>query len=264
MKIIDFHTHIFPDSLAERAINALKAHSPEAKSYSDGTLTGLKKSMKQAGVSRAVLLPIATKPSQVATINKTCKDLMSPDTIPFGTLHPGADTFINDIGTLAASGIKGIKFHPEYQDFYIGEPRYFPIYEALQYAGMIVVFHAGKDPGPFTCDHALPPAFKDIHRNFPRLKIVAAHMGGWMVWNDVEKHILDLPIFFDTSAIREWMEPKEFVRLARKHGTDRILFGSDSPWFDQGADIRWIDAADFTSDEKEKIFHKNAEALLGE
>jgi predicted TIM-barrel fold metal-dependent hydrolase len=76
--------------------------------------------------------------------------------------------------------------------------------------------------------------------------------------------MLDLPIFFDASAIREWMAPEEFVRLARKHGTDRILFGSDSPWFDQDADIRWIDASDLSSDEKEKIFHKNAEALLGE
>jgi predicted TIM-barrel fold metal-dependent hydrolase len=264
MKIIDFHTHIFPDSLAERALNALKAHSPEAKSYTDGTLAGLRKSMKQAGVSRAVLLPIATKPSQVATINKTCKDLMAPDAIPFGTLHPGSYTFLDDIAMLASSGVKGIKFHPEYQDFYIDEPRYFPIYDALQSSGLIVVFHAGKDPGPFTCDHSLPPAFKEIYSNFPRLKIVAAHMGGWRVWNDVEKHMLDLPIFFDASAIREWMDPKEFVRLARRHGTDRILFGSDSPWFDQDADIRWIDASDLSSEEKEKIFHKNAEALLEE
>ncbi len=264
MKIIDFHTHIFPDKLAERALNALKAHSPEAKSYSDGTLSGLRKSMKQAGVSRAVLLPIATKPSQVATINKTCADLMADDTVPFGTLHPGADTFAKDISALVSSGVKGIKFHPEYQDFYIGEPRYFRIYEAIQSAGLVVVFHAGKDPGPFTCDHALPPAFLEINKNFPRLKIVAAHMGGWRVWDDVEKYMLDLPIYFDASAIREWMKPDEFVRLARKHGTDRILFGSDSPWFDQAADVRWFDAMKITSDEKEKIFHKNAEALLGE
>ena len=264
MTIIDFHTHIFPDSLAERALNALKSHSPEAKSYTDGTLAGLRRSMKQAGISRAALLPIATKPSQVSTINKTCKDLVAPDTIPFGTIHPGADTFTDDIAVLVSSGIKGIKFHPEYQDFYISEPRYFPIYDALQSAGMIVVFHAGKDPGPFTCDHALPPAFKEIHKNFPRLKIVAAHLGGWRVWVDVEKYMLDLPIYFDSSAIREWMAPEEFIRLARKHGTDKILFGSDSPWFDQAADVRWINLMNLTSEEKEKIFHKNAEILLGE
>jgi uncharacterized protein len=264
MKIIDFHTHIFPDSLAERALAALKAHSPEAKSYTDGTLSGLRTSMKTAGISRSVLLPIATKPSQVATINGACSGLMAPDTIPFGTLHPGADAFERDIEMLVASGVKGIKFHPEYQDFYIAEPRYFPIYEALQASGLVVVFHAGKDPGPFTCDHALPPAFREIRRNFPDLKIVAAHMGGWRVWEDVEKYMIGLPIYFDASAIREWMKPEDFVRLARKQGTDRILFGSDSPWFDQASDVHWFESMDLTDEEKDKIFHRNAEALLGE
>jgi predicted TIM-barrel fold metal-dependent hydrolase len=264
MKIIDFHTHIFPDSLAERAINALKAHSPESKSYTDGTLAGLKKSMKEAGITRSVLLPIATKPSQVATINKTCTDLMASDTVPFGTLHPGAESFTTDIAFLVSSGVKGVKFHPEYQDFFIDEPRYFPLYEALEASGLIVVFHAGKDPGPFTCDHALPPAFRKIHAGFPRLRIVAAHMGGWKVWNEVEKHMLELPIYFDTSAIREWMAPSEFLRLARKHGTERLLFGTDSPWFDQSGDVAWIDSMKLTQTEKERIFFRNAEALLNE
>jgi hypothetical protein len=165
---------------------------------------------------------------------------------------------------LVSSGVKGIKFHPEYQDFYIGEPRYFPLYEALQSSGMIVVFHAGKDPGPFTCDHALPPAFKKIHASFPRLRIVAAHMGGWRVWDDVEKHMLELPVYFDTSAVRELMAPEEFLRLARKHGTERLLFGTDSPWFDQDADVKWIDSMKLTQAEKERIFFRNAEALLNE
>ena len=262
MKIIDFHTHIFPDNLAERAINALKQYSPEAKVFTDGTLKGLKKSMKQSGVTRSVLLPIATKPSQVATINKSCKDLASDDFIPFGTLHPGSETFPQDIALLKSLHVRGMKFHPEYQDFYIDNPAYFPMYEAIQDSGLIAVFHAGKDPGPFTCDHALPPAIRKLHENFPRMTIVAAHMGGWNVWNDVEKHLVGLPIFFDTAALREWMDKKEFVRLARKHGMHRILFGTDSPWFDQAEDIKWIDSMDFTQEEKDGIFYKNAEALL--
>jgi predicted TIM-barrel fold metal-dependent hydrolase len=264
MKIIDFHTHIFPDALAERAINALMAHSPEAHAYTDGTLAGLKKSMKQAGITSAVLLPIATKPSQVTTINRSYADLIAADAIPFGTLHPGADTFIDDIALLVSSGIKGVKFHPEYQDFYISEPRYFPIYDALQSSGLVVVFHAGKDPGPFSCDHALPPAFIEIHKNFPRLKIVAAHMGGWKLWPDVEKYIIDLPIYFDTSAVRESMSLSEFARLVRKHGTDRVLFGTDSPWFEQEKDVAWVLASNLTSEDKEKIFYSNAETLLNE
>src|SRR5271157_156534 len=132
MKIIDFHTHIFPDTLAQRAIDALKQYSPESKAFTDGTLAGLKKSMRQNGVSRSVLLPIATKPAQVKTINATCKALMSDDCVPFGTLHPETEDFEAEIASLASLHVKGIKFHPEYQDFYIDNPRLFPIYEALQ------------------------------------------------------------------------------------------------------------------------------------
>ncbi len=262
MKVIDFHTHIFPDDLAPRAINLLRQYSPEARAFTDATLSGLKKSMKKAGVALSVLLPIATKPSQVATINKSCGELASGDIVPFGTLHPGSGTFAEDISLLQSLGVRGIKFHPEYQDFHIDDPAFFPMYEAIQASGLIVVFHTGKDPGPFTCDHALPPAIKKLHGNFPRMTIVAAHMGGWKVWDEVEKYILGLPLFFDTAALHEWMDKKEFVRLARKHGIDRILFGTDSPWFDQAAVIEWVDSMDLTQEEKDKIFYKNAETLL--
>jgi Predicted metal-dependent hydrolase of the TIM-barrel fold len=262
MKIIDFHTHIFPDTLAQRAIDALKQHSPESMAFTDGTLAGLKKSMQQSGVTRSVLLPIATKPAQVRTINETCKALMSEDCVPFGTLHPESKDFEDEIALLLSFHVKGIKFHPEYQDFYIDNPRLFPIYDALQASNMIVVFHAGKDPGPFTCDHALPPAIAAVHRNFPRLTMVAAHMGGWKVWDDVEKHILASSIYFDTAAVREFMAPEEFIRLARKHGLHRVLFGTDSPWFDQAEDIRWIDSLKLTQEEKDRILFKNAEMLL--
>jgi len=97
MKVTDFHTHIFPDNLAQRAIDALKQHSPESMAYTDGTLAGLKKSMRQSGVFRSVLLPIATKPAQVRTINESCKSLMSDDCVPFGTLHPESKDFEDEI-----------------------------------------------------------------------------------------------------------------------------------------------------------------------
>jgi uncharacterized protein len=264
MNIIDFHTHVFPDTLAERAIAAFQENAPGATAKTNGTLADLRKSMKKSGVSKSVLLPIATKPAQVSTINRSCKALMSADLIPFGTLHPGLETFREEIAFLKSLHVKGIKFHPEYQDFYIDDPRLFPMYEALSAEGFIVVFHAGKDPGPFTCDHALPPAFKKIQRNFRAMKMVVAHMGGWQVWNEVEEQIVGLPVYFDTAAVREFLPASEFLRLAGKHGTDRILFGSDSPWYEQGEDIRWLESLPLTTEDKERIFHKNAETLLGD
>jgi predicted TIM-barrel fold metal-dependent hydrolase len=262
MKIIDFHTHIWPDDIAKRAIEKITNTTPGAKAFSDGTLNGLKNSMNQAGINCAVILPIATKPTQVETINNSCKNLMSDRIVPFGTIYPKTKKFPKDIEYLANIGVKGIKMHPEYQNFYIQEKKYFPIYEILQHKDLILVFHAGKDPGPFLGDHALPDAIKKVHQNFPKLKIVAAHMGGWMLWKQVEKEIIDLPIFFDTSATRRWIGTERFLRMIKKHGTEKILFGTDSPWFNQKKDVEWLYTLKVSWEDKEKIFYKNAKELL--
>jgi uncharacterized protein len=264
MNIIDFHTHIFPDHLAQRALAVLTENAHGVRPYTDGTLSGLRASMKKNNVTQSVLLPIATKASQVRTINESCAGPASGDCIPFGTLHPDTTDIDQEISLLRSIGVKGIKLHPEYQNFYIDNQRFFPMYEALSSAGLIVLFHAGKDPGPFTCDHALPQAFATIFCNFPRLKMVVAHLGGWMVWEDVERYIADLPVYFDTAAVREFLPAAQFLRLSRKHGIDRILFGTDSPWYDQGEDLAWLDSMNLSSDEKEKILFKNAQNLLGE
>ncbi len=262
MDIIDFHTHIFPDDLAQRAISKLIENAPEMKNYTDGTMNGLLESMKKNGVSYSVTLGIATKPSQVTPINRACAENWHEGIIQFGTLHPETERFDVEIDYMVKNGIKGIKFHPEYQYFYVDDFKLYPMYEALAASGIVVVFHTGKDPGPFSCDHALPMAIRQVHRDFPKLKMVAAHMGGWMVWDQVEEVLVSQDIYFDTSAIYKLMAPETFVKLCHKHGTDKILFGTDSPWYDQGECIEWIRKTTLTDDEKEAILGANAERLL--
>ncbi|HAJ78278.1 MAG TPA: hypothetical protein DCO75_00780 [Fibrobacteres bacterium] len=262
MKIIDFHTHVFPDNIAERAISVLTENAHGVKPYTNGTVSSLRASMKTAGISASVLLPIATKVTQVTVINALCKSQISDDCIPFGTLHPDTKNIAEELSVLKTSGIKGIKLHPEYQDFYIDNKKHFPIYEALSAEGLITVFHTGKDPGPFSCDHALPHAVKTVFENFPKLKMVAAHLGGWKLWKEVEEQIIDMPVYFDTSSVRKCLPAVDFLRMIRKHGIGRILFGTDSPWHAQEEDIKWLDPLDMTSIEKGKIFYGNAENLL--
>jgi predicted TIM-barrel fold metal-dependent hydrolase len=108
----------------------------------------------------------------------------------------------------------------------------------------------------------LPYAVKTVFENFPKLKMVAAHLGGWKLWKEVEEQIIDMPVYFDTSSVRKFLPDVDFLRMIRKHGTDRILFGTDSPWYAQDEDIKWLDSLDMTSTEKEKIFYGNAENLL--
>ncbi|MFP4522793.1 MAG: hypothetical protein ACLFQK_11675, partial [Fibrobacterota bacterium] len=69
-KIIDTHTHTWPDKIAETAVSSV-AGAGGMTPFSDGTRSALEKSMKEAGISVSVSLQIATKPSQVEVINKT-------------------------------------------------------------------------------------------------------------------------------------------------------------------------------------------------
>ena len=262
MDIIDFHTHIFPDDLASRAIEKLRSISSASIDHTDGTAKGLLDSMEKNGIDRSVLLSIATKSSQVHIINRTCITLKSDQFIPFGTLHPSMENIDNEIRFLKDNDIKGIKLHPEYQDFYISDSKMLPIYEQLSAKNIMVLFHAGKEPGPFTCDHSLPAAMKKILDNFPKLTIIAAHLGGWKVWDQVEEFLCGLPMYFDTSALSEFIDPQQFIRIVHKHGIENILFGSDSPWFDQGKTVQWLLALPLTDSEKEHIFSLNALHLL--
>ena len=236
---------------------------PGAPCFTDGTEAGLLRSMAEAGIGAAVTVPVATKASQVPTINALAAAGADPRLIRFGALHPQGEDLKGQVDFLRSHGIPGIKLHPEYQDFHVDDPACFRMYELLQAAGLIVVFHAGWDPGPFTRDHSRPEALRRVADRFPGLRMVAAHMGGYRMWDEVERHLAGAPVWFDTSAACEALSGEDLARLARRHGVERVLFASDSPWFSQAEALRRIEAAPFTEAERERILWRNAEELLG-
>ena len=91
MKIIDFHTHVFPVSIAAAAIGKLQAAS-HTRPFTDGTVTGLKNSMTEAGISASVVLPVATHPRQVPHVNDASIALNDQaersGVYSFGCMHP--------------------------------------------------------------------------------------------------------------------------------------------------------------------------------
>jgi predicted TIM-barrel fold metal-dependent hydrolase len=262
--IIDFHAHAFPDDLARRAIDTLIDASDGLRAHTGGTRAALCESMRMAGIDRSVVLPVATKPSQVRGINQRAADERDDRLIAFGALHPKAPLaeIEREIAFLAANGIPGIKLHPEYQDFYLDAPEMRPVFDMLQDAGLMVVCHAGMDPGPFTCDHALPEAFVRLVRDFPRLVMIAAHMGGWRLWDEAAKIIAGKPLLLDTAAVSDWLAPEQFIAIVNRHGAENVLFGTDSPWYDQKAVRSWIESLALSDRVKSLILGENARALL--
>lgn len=259
--IIDFHTHCFKDEVAVKAVPLLAERSGVTPA-SDGTLSGLLSSMAQAGIDKSVVLPIATKPSQVVTINDWVMEIAGTKIIPFGTIHPDYPDWKKEIRRLAGAGICGIKFHPDYQEFYVNETKMLFIYEEIFSYDMTIIFHAGVDIGLPPPVHCTPDQLLTIINTFPGAKLVAAHMGGFKMWGEVEKTILGADIYLETSYTLFMTGKEKMKELIKGHGVDRVIFGTDFPWAEQKKELSEIKDLGFSEAEQEKITWKNAMKLL--
>lgn len=264
MKIIDFHTHAFSDTLAPKALAALLKSSGNAYNpITDLTVKELIKYMDAHGIDISVIQPVITKPSQTKGLNEWASSIQSNRIISFGGVHPNTGDYKMDIDFVVSLGLKGIKFHPEFQDFALDEPKMMKIYDYALSKGLILLFHAGRDP-------SFPPPAKTNPQKFAKLVnelkggvIVAAHLGGHGQWEDVEKYLAGTRIYLDTSMGFEFFSRETFIRIAKKHGIEKILFASDSPWSDTEKEIETLASLSLTDEEKENIFYKNAQRILG-
>jgi predicted TIM-barrel fold metal-dependent hydrolase len=262
MSMIDFHTHCFPDALAERAIGLLAERS-ERKPFYDGTAGGLTAYMRGNGIDKAVVCNIATNAKQTAKVNDFAISLKGYENlIPFGSIHPGFREYKAEIGRLKAAGIRGLKFHPDYQEYFADDPAMTAVCEYAAGLGMILLFHTGLDIGLRGVVRCTPDRLINVVKALPGATIVAAHMGGYKYADITEDYLIGENLYFDTSNTLTLLPKRQAERMIKNHGADKILFATDGPWFDAKKDIRYIDGLNLTAGEKDAIFHKNAERLL--
>jgi len=260
--IIDFHAHCFADKIASRAIGVLEEKSG-LKTIHDGTLQGIKNYMRSCGVDKSVILPVATSPSQVPIINTWAKENADDELYFFGAVHPDDADFCGTVEKLKSEGFIGVKMHPDYQLFYADEKRMMPIYEALRDAGLILALHCGLDnvyPVPI---HCTPVMIRRIIDNVPGIKMILAHMGGHALWRDAEQLLIGLPVYIDTCYSQYALPPSDMERMIKKHGSERVLFGTDSPWKRADDEIQRIRALNLAQSDIDNILYKNALALIG-
>ena len=261
MRIIDVHTHIWTDRLAPSAVSAVGAQGHIGAHY-DGTVAGLLEAMDRAGIHTSITLPVATKASQVRTINDWAATLVGhPRIVPFGAMHPDFADPAKEIARMRKHGLTGFKMHPEYQQFEPQEPRIEAIYEAAIHNDMTIYFHSGGDVA-FTSVRGTPKAFAEVLDVWPELKAVLAHMGGFRQWNAVTGRLAERAVWFDTAYTLGHLPDEEFVSLVRAHGVDRVMFGSDGPWTDAAAEIAHLKSLPFKAAELHAILGGNAERFL--
>ena len=262
--IIDFHTHAFPVSLAPRAIESLAAIS-QYPPVLDGTLDDLRRSMERAGIDASVVLNIATNARQTENVNSfAIKSSEIEGIIPFGSIHPDYTNVKAELARLSAAGIKGLKFHPDFQDFRVDDKRrMYPLYEeALRY-GFIMIFHCGHDLDRRTDYNCTPESFARVVRDFAGAKIVGAHLGGQDMWDEVFEHTCGLDVYLDVSYSFGLLTDAQLARFLAGHDHKKILFGTDSPWQEQAEDVKMMRARIKNDALYSAIMGGNAADLLG-
>ena len=261
--LIDFHTHCFPDRIAERAIEKLSFLSGGLEYSTNGTLQGLKDSMQKYGVDISVVLSIATNEQQQQNVNEFAKTIDNKkDIFSFGSVFPFAKDFEEQLEKIKEMGLKGVKLHPDYQGFFVDDEKMKPLYKKISDLGLITVFHAGMDYG-FAPPYCATPERIARALNWFESPVVAAHWGGINCNEGVLEHLCGKNIYFDTSFGYSMMPRYYALKILEKHTPDKMLFGTDTPWHTPQMELRLLNNLGLSDTDMEKITSGNAKKLLG-
>lgn len=264
--IIDFHTHIFPDKLAPRATAHLASLCHEEPS-TDGTAAGLLASMKRAGISVSVALPVLTRVEQFDTVNTYAAEISeTPGIISFGGIHPDDPVAESHLDRIVSLGLRGIKLHPDYQHTFVDDEKNIRIIRGAVERGLIVSIHSGWDSGYpeiLHCSAERAARMLDEVGDAGRDRIVLAHSGCCRYPDEAIRYLAEREVYFDLGYTLWYDEPEQTARIIRAHGADRVLFATDCPWNDQADDVRRLTQLGLSGDELEAISWKNASHLLG-
>ncbi len=260
MKLIDFHTHIYPDAIALKATQSIE-NFYSMKAENVGTAERLLNVSRDNGIVLSVVLPVAVKPSGVIHINNFAAEMQKahPEFLSFGTIHAATENIEEETERLIGMGLHGIKLHPDFQLFDIDDKRMFPAYEMIE--GKIpLMVHSGD----YRYSYSHPQRLRRVMDAFPKLTCIAAHFGGWSMPDEGVKYLADKEnCYVDISSSFDRISVEKGTELVSLFGEDRVLFASDFPLGSPTIEKENLMRMNLSDDVKEKIAYKNAERLLG-
>lgn len=259
MKLFDIHTHVYPDNIAQKATDSVKEFYKIGGANMNGTVDMLLEQGKKAGISGYLILPVAIRPDRVQGINDFIlhQTQLHPEFVGFGTVHAAMENLTDEVHRLMNMGLRGIKIHPDSQRFHIDDERLYPMYEAIE--GRIpIMLHMGDH----RYDYSHPIKLRKILDLFPRLQAVAAHFGGYSMYETAYDLLHDTECIFDVSSSLMYMpkgQPEKFINL---YGAERMAYGTDYPLWDPVEEVARFQQLNLTDDQFEQIAWKTAHRFL--
>lgn len=258
--IIDAHAHIFPTKIAEKAVEGIGSFYSGLKMNLDGTAETLINSGASAGVSKFIVQSVATTPQQVEGINNFISRSVKayPDKfIGFAAIHPDYPDIEKELDRAVSLGLKGVKIHPDFQQFNIDDKSAMKIYEIIE-GRLPILIHMGDSRYRWS----KPARLVKVLEAFPKLEVIGAHFGGWSEWDDAAEILGGRKIRVDTSSSLYALSPKRVRELIDIYGVENVLFGTDYPMWTAAGELEMFEKIPLSDSEREMIFHKNAERLL--
>ena len=265
-KIIDIHTHIYPDAIAAKAKVSLEKFY-EFTCEGLGTADDLAESSRIAGVGGMLMLSTATNAHQVKKVNEFAKISLDNmlakgfEASAFGAIHQDCEDFASELDHIKALGLSGIKIHPDIQGVDIDDPKMYELYSLAE--GILpIYFHMGDDRQQYRFSETR--RLVKIMKEFPRLKVIAAHFGGYRAWDEATelvKHGGD-NIMFDTSSSLWAMTTEQADRQIALIGTEKLMFGTDYPVMHAENELKLFMKLSLTEKQRQDIFYNNAKSFI--
>jgi predicted TIM-barrel fold metal-dependent hydrolase len=191
--------------------------------------------------------------------------------IPFASVDPHRTNAVDEAQRLIREhGVRGFKFHPNIQGFFPNDQAFYPLYSAIEEAGLPALFHTGHSGigsglpggGGVRLKYSNPMFVDDVAVDFPGLKIVLAHPS--FPWQDeaISVALHKKQVYIDLSGWSPKYFPPQLVHYANTLLRERVLFGSDYPMITPDRWLADFEQAGFRDEVKPLILKENAARLL--
>lgn len=259
MYFIDFHSHVYPDAIAPKAADSIREFYHLGDDAMDGKVQTLLEQGTKAGIEKFVILPVALRPSRTRHINDFILEEVAKEDrfYGYGTIHAGMENLCEEVEYIMANGLRGLKMHPDSQVFAIDDPRLFPVYDMIG-DQLPILFHMGDH----RFDYSHPARLRKVLDLFPKLKVIAAHFGGYSMYDTAAELLYDKDCFFDVSSSLMFMEEGVAEKYINHYGAQRFVYGSDFPMWDPVREMERFLSLKLTDAQKEQIAHITAEGIL--
>lgn len=260
-EIIDAHCHIYPEKIAYKAVKSTDTFYDITSSHL-GTAVDLMAVKRDSGVDKFIVQSVATTPRQVKSINEfVAREVLeySPHLVGLGTLHPHSETMREDVLHLIELGLKGVKLHPDIQNFKIDEERFFHIYEICQEFNLPLLLHTGD----YRYDNSNPNRLIPLLERFKNLTFIGAHFGGWSIYDEASKQLCSYENFFvDCSSSFYALDKSLAKEIIYRYGTDKVLFATDYPMWDAKTELDYFFSLNLSEEDNKKILSENAKKVF--